>query len=37
MTWTTPKVTEIPLGGEINSYVCAERARKTAATGRASS
>ncbi|MCT6837595.1 MULTISPECIES: pyrroloquinoline quinone precursor peptide PqqA [Bombella] len=24
MAWNTPKVTEIPLGGEINSYVCGE-------------
>ncbi|WP_346266654.1 pyrroloquinoline quinone precursor peptide PqqA [Neokomagataea anthophila] len=22
MAWNTPKVTEIPLGAEINSYVC---------------
>lgn len=25
MAWNTPKVTEIPLGGEINSYVCGEK------------
>ncbi|MDE7540576.1 pyrroloquinoline quinone precursor peptide PqqA [Gluconobacter sphaericus] len=24
MAWNTPKVTEIPLGAEINSYVCGE-------------
>jgi len=23
MAWKTPKVTEVALGGEINSYVCA--------------
>lgn len=23
VTWKTPKVREIPLGGEINSYACA--------------
>jgi len=23
MTWKTPKVQEVALGGEINSYVCA--------------
>ncbi|MDG6093517.1 pyrroloquinoline quinone precursor peptide PqqA [Acetobacter sp. AN02] len=22
MSWTTPKITEVPLGAEINSYVC---------------
>jgi len=25
MAWNTPKVTEIPLGAEINSYVCGEK------------
>ena len=24
MTWTTPKVTEIAVGMEINSYACAD-------------
>jgi coenzyme PQQ precursor peptide PqqA len=23
MTWKAPKIAEIPLGGEINSYACA--------------
>ncbi len=23
MTWKTPKIVEVALGGEINSYVCA--------------
>ena len=26
MTWTTPKVTEIAVGMEINCYACAEMA-----------
>ncbi|AQS87791.1 MULTISPECIES: pyrroloquinoline quinone precursor peptide PqqA [Acetobacteraceae] len=25
MAWNTPKVTEIPLGAEINSYVCGQK------------
>ncbi|MCP1214879.1 MULTISPECIES: pyrroloquinoline quinone precursor peptide PqqA [Acetobacter] len=25
MAWTTPQVTEIPLGAEINSYVCGQK------------
>ncbi|MFT8807900.1 pyrroloquinoline quinone precursor peptide PqqA [Gluconobacter sp.] len=25
MAWNAPKVTEIPLGAEINSYVCGEK------------
>ncbi|ASL41000.1 MULTISPECIES: pyrroloquinoline quinone precursor peptide PqqA [Acetobacter] len=25
MAWTAPKVTEIPLGAEINSYVCGQK------------
>lgn len=25
MAWTTPKITEIPLGAEINSYVCGQK------------
>ncbi|ONG55865.1 coenzyme PQQ precursor peptide PqqA [Pseudoroseomonas deserti] len=25
MTWKTPKIVEVALGAEINSYVCAER------------
>ncbi|WP_200845162.1 pyrroloquinoline quinone precursor peptide PqqA [Roseomonas sp. 18066] len=25
MTWKTPKLVEIALGAEINSYVCAEK------------
>ncbi|AOX17921.1 MULTISPECIES: pyrroloquinoline quinone precursor peptide PqqA [Acetobacteraceae] len=25
MAWNTPKITEIPLGAEINSYVCGEK------------
>ncbi|WP_419899183.1 pyrroloquinoline quinone precursor peptide PqqA [Roseomonas sp. USHLN139] len=25
MTWKTPKIVEIALGAEINSYVCAEK------------
>jgi coenzyme PQQ precursor peptide PqqA len=24
MTWTTPKIVEIALGAEINSYACAD-------------
>ncbi len=27
MTWSTPKIIEIPVGMEINSYVCAEMKR----------
>jgi len=26
MTWTTPKITEIAVGMEINCYACAEMA-----------
>ncbi|GBQ32511.1 hypothetical protein AA13594_2403 [Gluconacetobacter azotocaptans DSM 13594] len=25
MAWTAPKITEIPLGAEINTYVCGEK------------
>lgn len=25
MAWTAPKITEIPLGAEINSYVCGQK------------
>ncbi|CAI9120612.1 MULTISPECIES: pyrroloquinoline quinone precursor peptide PqqA [Acetobacteraceae] len=25
MAWNTPKVTEVPLGAEINSYVCGQK------------
>ncbi|MBS0959036.1 MULTISPECIES: pyrroloquinoline quinone precursor peptide PqqA [Acetobacter] len=25
MAWTAPQVTEIPLGAEINSYVCGQK------------
>ncbi|MBE7620720.1 pyrroloquinoline quinone precursor peptide PqqA [Novacetimonas hansenii] len=25
MAWNTPKITEVPLGAEINSYVCGEK------------
>ncbi|CEF57072.1 pyrroloquinoline quinone precursor peptide PqqA [Acetobacter fabarum] len=25
MAWNAPKVTEIPLGAEINSYVCGQK------------
>ncbi|MBS4075952.1 pyrroloquinoline quinone precursor peptide PqqA [Ameyamaea chiangmaiensis] len=25
MAWTTPKITEVPLGAEINSYVCGQK------------
>ncbi|QEO18599.1 pyrroloquinoline quinone precursor peptide PqqA [Acetobacter vaccinii] len=25
MAWTAPKVSEIPLGAEINSYVCGQK------------
>ncbi|CAP55214.1 pyrroloquinoline quinone precursor peptide PqqA [Gluconacetobacter aggeris] len=25
MAWTAPKITEVPLGAEINSYVCGQK------------
>ncbi|EGG77862.1 Coenzyme PQQ synthesis protein A [Gluconacetobacter sp. SXCC-1] len=25
MAWNTPKIVEVPLGAEINSYVCGEK------------
>lgn len=25
MAWNTPKITEVPLGAEINSYVCGQK------------
>ncbi|MCQ8279119.1 pyrroloquinoline quinone precursor peptide PqqA [Acetobacteraceae bacterium KSS8] len=25
MAWTTPRIVEIPVGAEINSYVCGTR------------
>ncbi|WP_048846013.1 pyrroloquinoline quinone precursor peptide PqqA [Tanticharoenia sakaeratensis] len=25
MAWNTPKITEVPLGAEINTYVCGEK------------